>query len=81
MLNVLSAIVVGLVVGVLARFFYPGAVDMGWIATCALGIGGSLIAGLVTSRGARDFHRAGFLASLLGAMVLIFVGHLLHIGG
>jgi uncharacterized membrane protein YeaQ/YmgE (transglycosylase-associated protein family) len=81
MLNVLSAIVVGLIVGVLARFFYPGAVDMGWIATCLLGIGGSLIAGLVTSRGARDFHRAGFLASILGAMVLIFVGHLLHIGG
>ena len=54
---------------------------MGWIATCLLGIGGSLLAGLVTSRGAREFHRAGFLASILGAMVLIFVGHLLHIGG
>ena len=81
MLNVLSAIVVGLIIGVLARFFYPGAVDMGLIATCLLGIGGSLLAGLVTSRGAREFHRAGFLASILGAMVLIFVGHLLHIGG
>ena len=80
MLNVLSAIVVGLVVGVLARFFYPGAIDMGWIATVLLGLGGSLAAGLVTSRGAHDFHRAGFLASVLGAIVLIFLGHLLHIG-
>jgi uncharacterized membrane protein YeaQ/YmgE (transglycosylase-associated protein family) len=80
MLNVLSAIIVGLIVGVLARWFYPGAVDMSWIATIALGVGGSLAAGLVTSRGTRDFHRAGFLASILGAMVLIFVGHLLHIG-
>ena len=81
MLNVLSAIVVGLIVGVLARFFYPGAVHMGWVATCLLGLAGSLIVGLVTSRGQREFHRAGFIASIIGAMVLIFVGHLLHIGG
>lgn len=80
MLNVISAVIVGLVVGVLARFFYPGPVHMGWIATLLLGIGGSLVAGLVTSRGQSEFHRAGFLASILGAIVLIFVGHLLHIG-
>ncbi|HTK73515.1 MAG TPA: GlsB/YeaQ/YmgE family stress response membrane protein [Croceibacterium sp.] len=80
MLNVLSAIIVGLIVGVLARFFYPGPVPMGWLATLLLGIGGSLLAGLVTSRGAREFHRAGFIASIVGAIVLIFVGHLLHIG-
>jgi uncharacterized membrane protein YeaQ/YmgE (transglycosylase-associated protein family) len=80
MLNVLSAIIVGLIVGVLARFFYPGPVHMGWIATLLLGIAGSLVAGLVTSRGQREFHRAGFLASLIGAIVLIFIGHLLHIG-
>ena len=81
MLNVLSAIIVGIIVGVLARFFYPGAVSMGWIATCLLGIGGSLVAGLVTSRGKSEFHRAGFIASILGAIVLIFVGRLLGIGG
>ena len=80
MLNVLSAIVVGLIVGVLARFFYPGPVEMGWIATLLLGIAGSLVAGLVTSRGRSEFHRAGFIASILGAFVLIFVGHLLGIG-
>jgi uncharacterized membrane protein YeaQ/YmgE (transglycosylase-associated protein family) len=80
MLNILSAIIVGLIVGVLARFFYPGPVHMGWIATLLLGIAGSLVAGLVTSRGQREFHRAGFLASIIGAIVLIFIGHLLHIG-
>lgn len=80
MLNVISAIIVGLVVGVCARFFYPGPVPMGWVATLLLGIGGSLLAGLVTSRGKSEFHRAGFLASILGAIVLIFVGHALHIG-
>ena len=77
--NIISAIVSGLVVGALARFLYPGPVPMGWIATILLGLGGSLVAGLVASRGDRDFNRAGCLASVLGAMALILVGHLLGI--
>lgn len=75
--NILSAVLTGLVVGVLARFFYPGAVEMGLVMTILLGIGGSLLAGLVASRGRREFNRAGFLASLVGAMVLIFLGRVL----
>jgi uncharacterized membrane protein YeaQ/YmgE (transglycosylase-associated protein family) len=77
MLNIISAIISGLIIGVLARFFYPGAVEMGWIATILLGIGGSLLAGLVTSRGRGDFSRAGCLASILGAIALIFLGRLI----
>lgn len=77
MLNIIGAIVSGLIVGVLARFFYPGAVDLGWLATIALGVGGSLFAGLIASRGRKDFNRAGCLASVLGAMVLILLGRLL----
>lgn len=80
MINIISAIISGLIIGVLARFFYPGSVNMGWIATILLGIAGSVIAGLVTSRGSGDFNRAGCLASILGAVVLIFVGRLLGIG-
>ncbi|WP_260926766.1 GlsB/YeaQ/YmgE family stress response membrane protein [Novosphingobium sp. 9] len=80
MFNIIGAIISGLIVGVLARFVYPGTIQMGWIATILLGIGGSLVAGLVTSRGRTEFHRAGCLASILGAIVLIFVGRHLHIG-
>jgi len=80
MLNIIGAIVSGLVIGVLARFFYPGTVPMGWIATILLGVAGSLVAGLVTSRGQRDFSRAGCLASIIGAVVLIFIGRVLGIG-
>jgi len=75
MLNVIGAIFSGLIVGALARWFYPGAVEMGWIATILLGIGGSLLAGLITSRGQSEFSRAGCLASILGAMALIFIGY------
>jgi uncharacterized membrane protein YeaQ/YmgE (transglycosylase-associated protein family) len=77
MLNIIGAIISGLIIGLLARFFYPGAVVMGWLATIALGIGGSLFAGLVVSRGRGDFHRAGCLASILGAMALILIGRLI----
>lgn len=81
MINLIGAIVSGLIVGALARWFYPGVVEMSWVATILLGIGGSLVAGLITSRGRADFHRAGCLASLLGAMALIFIGRALGIGG
>ncbi|PNU04000.1 hypothetical protein A8V01_05115 [Novosphingobium guangzhouense] len=80
MLNIIGAIISGLVIGALARWFYPGSVPMGWIPTILLGIGGSLMAGLVTSRGRGDFSRAGCLASVIGAIALIFIGRLLHIG-
>ena len=81
MINILGAIISGLIIGALARFFYPGAVEMGWVATILLGIGGSLLAGIVTSRGQRDFSRAGCLASVIGAIALIFAGRLAGIGG
>lgn len=77
MLNIIGAIVSGLVIGVLARFFYPGTVPMGWLSTILLGVGGSLLAGWFASRGSGDFSRAGCLASIIGAIVLIFVGRLL----
>ena len=80
MINIIGAIISGAIVGALARWFYPGTVEMGWIATILLGVGGSLVAGLITSRGRREFNRAGCLASLLGAMALIFLGRLAGIG-
>lgn len=81
MFNIIGAIISGLLIGIAARFLYPGAVEMGWVATILLGIGGSLVAGLITSRGQSDFSRAGCLASILGGMALIFIGRALGIGG
>lgn len=79
MFNLIGAIISGLLVGGLGRFFYPGPVHAGWIMTVLLGVGGSLLANFVIRL--RDpvgydagFNRAGCLASVLGAMVLIFLG-------
>ena len=79
MLNLVGIIFSGLFVGVLARFFYPGVVEMGFWLTVLLGIGGAAvaaaIASLATGQGWRDgFNRAGCFSSLLGAMALIFIG-------
>lgn len=78
MFRLIGAAVSGLVVGALARLFYPAVVDMGWIMTSLLGIGGSLVAGFIADRGARDPRPAGCLASVLGAMLLIWLGR--HFG-
>jgi uncharacterized membrane protein YeaQ/YmgE (transglycosylase-associated protein family) len=80
MFSIIGMIVSGLIVGILARFFYPGEVGMSWLWTIGLGIAGSLLAGLITARGSTGFSRAGLIASIIGAMVLIFLGRTLGWG-
>jgi uncharacterized membrane protein YeaQ/YmgE (transglycosylase-associated protein family) len=83
-MHIVVMIIVGLVVGALARFFYPGAVHLSLIATALLGIAGSLLAGFAgraiqPSTRDQPFHPAGFLYSLIGALILIFIGRMLHL--
>ena len=73
----ISMIVVGLVVGVLARFIYPGEVQMGLILSAVLGVVGSFLAGFVGSMLDKEpgtqLKPAGFVYSILGAIAVIFV--------
>jgi uncharacterized membrane protein YeaQ/YmgE (transglycosylase-associated protein family) len=66
---------VGLVVGALARFIMPGAQSLGLIMTALLGIAGSFLAGFAGQQlgwyGAGQ--GAGFIGSVVGALVLLFV--------
>ncbi|MBK6602213.1 MAG: GlsB/YeaQ/YmgE family stress response membrane protein [Betaproteobacteria bacterium] len=74
--GIIGTIIVGFVVGLLARFFYPGAVNLGFWMTTLLGIGGSvvggLIAGLLFKSGDGKFTPAGWIMSIIGAMLLIW---------
>ena len=74
-MGIIATIVVGLIVGALARFIMPGDQKMGWILTILLGIGGSLAAGFIGQ--ALGWYRAGqpagWIASVIGALVLLFV--------
>lgn len=74
-MGILYTIVIGLIVGALARFLLPGEQKMGWILTCLLGIAGSFVAGFVgQALGLYVVGQpAGFIASVIGAIALLFV--------
>ncbi len=82
-LHAIWYVITGFVVGLIARAILPGADRMGLIATTVLGILGSLLGGFVGSliskppEGA-SFHRAGFLMSLIGAIVLLLLWRFLR---
>lgn len=74
-MGLIGTIIVGLIVGLVARFLKPGDDSMGWIMTILLGIGGSLPA---TYGGqAIGFYQAGqaagFIGAVVGAVVLLVI--------
>ncbi|EKS66921.1 MULTISPECIES: GlsB/YeaQ/YmgE family stress response membrane protein [Caballeronia] len=75
MLAFIGTLIVGLVVGLIARALKPGDDSMGWIMTIVLGIAGSLIAGYVGR--ALGWYQpgqpAGWIASVIGAIILLVV--------
>jgi len=72
-MHILWTILIGLVVGLLARAVKPGRDTVGWVMTAVIGVGGALLATLVGQKlgwyGAGE--RAGFIASIGGAIVLL----------
>jgi uncharacterized membrane protein YeaQ/YmgE (transglycosylase-associated protein family) len=71
-LYILGLILMGLLVGALARLLIPGRDPMTIPETILVGIGGSLVAGLIAWF-LFDHSGAGFLLSLLCAMVLVYI--------
>ena len=67
--------IIGFVVGLIARAILPGTQSLGIILTSLLGIAGGFLAGFVGQQlgwyGANE--PAGFIASVIGAIVLLFV--------
>ena len=81
--HLLWSLIVGFFVGLIARAIVPGADKMGLILTTVLGIVGSLVGGFVGGlvskpKEGSKFHPAGFFLSIVGAIVLLFVYHLLR---
>jgi uncharacterized membrane protein YeaQ/YmgE (transglycosylase-associated protein family) len=77
MLSIIWMILIGFVVGVLAKFVIHGAGPKGFFMTAVLGIAGSIIA---TYLGRAIGHyppggSAGFIASFVGAIVLLLIYH------
>lgn len=75
MMHFVWQIIIGLIIGVVAKFLMPGKDPGGFIITVLLGIAGSIVAtylgqvlGLYAAGGG-----AGFIMSVLGAMLLLFL--------
>lgn len=76
-MHLILYLVFGLIVGALARFVVPGREPGGWIVSMGIGIAGSFTAGLLgRALGLyQDGEAAGFVMSLLGAVLLLVVYH------
>ncbi|SDV46692.1 GlsB/YeaQ/YmgE family stress response membrane protein [Chitinasiproducens palmae] len=75
MFTFIGTLIVGFVVGLIARALKPGDDRMGWIMTILLGVAGSLIAGYV-GRALGWYgpgQPAGWIASVIGAIVVLVI--------
>ncbi|MDO2949182.1 GlsB/YeaQ/YmgE family stress response membrane protein [Aeromonas simiae] len=76
-MGILSWIVLGLIVGILAKWIMPGRDGGGFIMTVVLGIAGALVGGFIsTSLGlgsVNGFNVASLLISIAGALLLLFI--------
>ena len=74
-MGLIVTIIVGFIVGLIARAIMPGNQAMGWIMTTILGIVGSLVASY--GGAALGLYPAGspvgWIASVIGAIVVLFL--------
>ena len=74
-MNYVWMALIGFIVGLIARAILPGTQSLGIILTAVLGVAGSLLAGFAGQ--AMGWYAqgqpAGFIASVLGAIVLLFL--------
>ena len=75
-MGIIWTIIVGLIVGAIARWIMPGTQNMSWIMTSILGIVGSIVGGFVGSLIWKSpdgsFHPAGWILSILGALLVLW---------
>ncbi|ENO82944.1 GlsB/YeaQ/YmgE family stress response membrane protein [Thauera mechernichensis] len=74
-MDILGTILIGLIVGLIARLLHPGKDGLGLIMTALLGIGGSMLA-TYGGQFLGIYHAgeaAGFVGAVVGAVVILFV--------
>ena len=70
--GILGYVVGGLVIGLLARLFKPGADSMGWIMTILLGIVGAVAGGWASTQFGLG-RMMTWVAAVVAAIILLFV--------
>ncbi len=83
MLDIIWQLIVGLIVGVIARFLLPGKEAfpegaLGWLLTAVLGVAGAFIGGVIARALWADAgYTAGWIMSILGAIILLLIVRLI----
>ncbi|MGE4369104.1 MAG: GlsB/YeaQ/YmgE family stress response membrane protein [Burkholderiaceae bacterium] len=74
-MGIISMIIVGFIVGLIARALMPGDQKLGIIMTTILGIVGSIVAGYLGA--ALGFYQpgqgAGWIGSIIGAIIVLLI--------
>ena len=83
MFHLIGQLIVGLIVGVIARLLLPGREAfpegaLGWLLTALLGIAGAFLGGFIArSLWAGENYAAGWIMSIVGAIILLLIVRLL----
>ena len=74
-MGILGTLIIGLLVGLIARLLKPGRSGLGWIMTIILGLAGSVAAtyGGQALGVYQAGQPAGFIGAVVGAIVLLFI--------
>ena len=75
MFSLIGAIIVGFIIGGIAKLLMPGKQPGGFIITALLGIAGSALATWLGEllHFYRDAEKAGILFSIVGAVIILFI--------
>ena len=78
MLHIIWSVIIGFIVGLIARAVMPGMQHMGFFMTALIGIAGSFVGGMLARlfskpKEGEPFHPAGLLLSVVGALIVLFV--------
>lgn len=78
--NLFMVFIIGLVIGVIARFLMPGRQPGGFIITAIIGIVGSLLATWLGKAIGwyQPGQTAGWIGSIIGAIILLVIYHLIR---
>lgn len=78
-MSIIWAIIIGFIVGVVAKLLMPGKDPKGFIITTLIGIGGSFVGKFIGQELGmyQPDQPAGFFMSIIGAMILLFIYHLI----
>jgi uncharacterized membrane protein YeaQ/YmgE (transglycosylase-associated protein family) len=78
-MNILWTIVIGFVIGLIAKLLMPGRDPGGFIITILLGIAGSFVATYIGQQLGwyREGQPAGFIGAILGAILILIIYRLI----